>query len=65
MELTEENKKHIDAMSYREMLSEWRKQEQDDRDPSQELSENERAEYGAWSEWVAAQMKKEEANVRS
>lgn len=40
------------------------KQEQDDRDPFQELSENERAEYEAWSDWVDAQMKKEEANVR-
>lgn len=40
------------------------KQEQDDRDPFQEISENGRAEYEAWSEWVADQMKKEEANGR-
>jgi hypothetical protein len=34
--------------------------EPDDRDPWQEVSEKERAEYEAWSEWVAEQMKKEE-----
>lgn len=36
------------------------KQEQDDRDPFQELSENERAEYDAWSEWVARKLEEEE-----
>jgi hypothetical protein len=34
--------------------------EPDDRDPWQEVSENERAEYEAWSDWVSEQMKKEE-----
>lgn len=37
------------------------KQEQDDPDSFQEMAENERAEYEAWSEWVAEQMEKEEA----
>lgn len=41
-----------------------KQQEEDDRDPSQELSENERAEYEAWSEWLEKKLK-EEANGRS
>jgi len=39
-------------------------QEEDDRDPSQELSDNERAEYEAWSEWVEKQMKEEERGTK-
>lgn len=39
-------------------------QDEDDRDPSQELSDNERAEYEAWSKWLEEKMK-EETNGRS
>lgn len=36
------------------------KQEQDDPDSFQEMAENERAEYEAWSKWLEEKMKEEE-----
>lgn len=38
--------------------------EPDDRDPFEQLTENERAEYEKWSEWLAQQMKEEERGTK-
>jgi len=37
--------------------------DQDDRDPFQQLSENERAEYEAWSDFIIKKLKEEKSGT--